>query len=258
MQPSQSPKPVAPIRSADTYSPRHSAVTTETKGVISRCQVGPSQAVIVVPDRVDTARLAATYEVVYVMSRQPHYFFDLDAIRVPHRSQIHKPYAVRRPAEGWRGPNSDTATGLDALKAAGEVGHPLGKNPGDVWTIATSSYRGAHYAVFPVALAEKAIAAGCPEYRCTACRLPWQRSLLRRLGHTAVRKALAATCSCGAPREPGVVLDPFMGSGTTALAAENLDRDWLGIELNPDFAAMARERIDSQRQKRSNEKETAA
>lgn len=57
MQPSQSPKPVAPIRSADTYSPRHSAVTTETKGVISRCQVGPSQAVIVVPDRVDTASL---------------------------------------------------------------------------------------------------------------------------------------------------------------------------------------------------------
>lgn len=56
MQPSQSPKPVAPIRSADTYSPRHSAVTTETKGVISRCQVGPSQAVIVVPDRVDTAK----------------------------------------------------------------------------------------------------------------------------------------------------------------------------------------------------------
>lgn len=60
MQPSQSPKPVAPIRSADTYSPRHSAVTTETKGVISRCQVGPSQAVIVVPDRVDTARLVLT------------------------------------------------------------------------------------------------------------------------------------------------------------------------------------------------------
>ncbi|BBX17714.1 hypothetical protein MDUV_25740 [Mycolicibacterium duvalii] len=59
MQPSQSPKPVAPIRSADTYSPRHSAVTTETKGVISRCQVGPSQAVIVVPDRVDTANLSA-------------------------------------------------------------------------------------------------------------------------------------------------------------------------------------------------------
>ena len=61
MQPSQSPKPVAPIRSADTYSPRHSAVTTETKGVISRCQVGPSQAVIVVPDRVDTAKLEGFY-----------------------------------------------------------------------------------------------------------------------------------------------------------------------------------------------------
>jgi site-specific DNA-methyltransferase (adenine-specific) len=42
---------------------------------------------------------------------------------------------------------------------------------------------------------------------------------------------------------PGVVLDPFIGSGTVAVAAERHDRDWLGIELNPQYAAMAEERI---------------
>ncbi len=193
-----------------------------------------------------TDRLAATYEFVYVLARQPRYFFDLDDIRVPHRSQLTRPYSVRRPAEGWRGPNSDTATGLDGLKAKGLVGHPLGKNPGDVWTIAPRSYRG-HHATFPLTLATKAIQAGCPAARCTRCRLPWRRQLIRRLGGTALRGALAATCECQAPNEPGLVLDPFIGSGTTAVAAENLGRDWLGVELNPDFAAIARERIAASR-----------
>jgi site-specific DNA-methyltransferase (adenine-specific) len=197
-----------------------------------------------------TDRLACTYEVVYVLARQPKYFFDLDSIRVPHRSQIGSPYAAGRPDESWRGPNSDTASGLDALKAKGLVGHPLGKNPGDVWTIATSSFRGAHHATFPLALATRAIQAGCPEARCSVCRLPWRRRLIRKLGGTATRAALAATCTCKAPSEPGLVLDPFIGSGTTAVAAEELARDWLGIELNPNFAAMAERRIAEARLKR--------
>lgn len=198
-----------------------------------------------------TDRLACTYEFVYVLARAPRYYFDLDAIRVPHRSRPSRPYTVRRrPEEGWRGPNSDTATGLAALKAAGRVGHPLGKNPGDVWTLATSSFRGSHHATFPVSLATRAIQAGCPEARCSACRLPWRRRLTRRLGGQAVRGALTATCDCAAPREPGLVLDPFIGSGTTAVAAEDLDRDWLGIELNPAFAALAEQRLRAARSSR--------
>jgi DNA modification methylase len=197
-----------------------------------------------------TDRLACTYEVVYVLAKEPRYFFDLDAIRVPHRSRIGRAYSVRRPAEGWRGPNSDTATGLDALKASGRVGHPLGKNPGDVWTIATSSFRGAHHATFPLTLATRAIQAGCPEARCSRCRLPWRRRLIRRLGGIATRSALASMCECHAPSEPGLVLDPFIGSGTTAVAAEDLSRDWLGIELNPEFAAMAEQRIAEARRTR--------
>ncbi|OFJ55642.1 DNA-methyltransferase [Mycolicibacterium grossiae] len=194
-----------------------------------------------------TDRLAATYEVVYVLAQQPRYFFDLDAVRVPHRSVRGRSYTAKRGREDWRGPNSDTATGLDALKAAGRVGHPLGKNPGDVWTIATAGYRGAHHAVFPLDLAARAITAGCPEARCSVCRLPWRRRVIRQLGGTALRTALASTCECDAPHEPGLVLDPFLGSGTTAVAAERLHRDWLGIELNDDFAALASERIASAR-----------
>ena len=56
--------------------------------------------------------------------------------------------------------------GLDRYKRLGLPGHPLGKNPSDVWTMATASYRGAHHAVYPVALPERAIQAGCPDRRC--------------------------------------------------------------------------------------------
>jgi DNA modification methylase len=46
---------------------------------------------------------------------------------------------------------------------------------------------------------------------------------------------------------PGVVLDPFIGAGTTAMEAERLRRDWLGVELNPHYRELALERIASAR-----------
>lgn len=195
-------------------------------------------------------RLNCTYEVIYVLATQQQYLFDLDAIRQPHRSPASPKRTTREPTarrETWRGPNGMTAGGLRALKARGGVGHPLGKNPGDVWTIAPGGYRGAHHATFPPSLAERMITAGCPEARCARCRLPWKRRLIRALGGTATRAALAPTCACQTAREPGLVLDPFMGSGTTAVAAEKLGRDWLGIELNPQFASAARDRIATAR-----------
>ena len=206
-------------------------------------------------------RLNTTYEVVYVLARQPWYFFDLDAIRIPHVtaaiSASTRPHRPKR-KEQWRGPNSDTVTGLAAMKANGIVGHPLGKNPGDVWTIATGGYRSAHHAIYPLPLAERMVAAGCPEARCAHCRLPWKRKLIRGLGRTATRGALAPTCACTGPSEPGVILDPFMGSGTTAVAAETLHRDWLGIELNPAFASAARQRIATTRRRPPPRPERAA
>ncbi|TQF73358.1 site-specific DNA-methyltransferase [Rhodococcus spelaei] len=193
-------------------------------------------------------RLACTHEVIYALARNPAYHFNLDSIRVPHRSTAAKHRrAVTRQREVWRGPNGDDASGLAAMKAAGRVGHPLGKNPGDVWHLATSNFRGGHHATFPVTLAARAIAAGCPEARCRRCRLPWTRRLIRALGGVATRATLGPSCDCGSPSEPGLVLDPFIGSGSTAVAAQQLQRDWLGIELNPDFAALAKDRIEAQR-----------
>lgn len=194
-------------------------------------------------------RLGCSWEVVYLFAHRPRYYFDLHAIRMPHSS---RPRPPKRPPtdyehEQWRGPNGDTVTGLAALKAAGLVGHPLGKNPGDVWTIGAGNYRGGHHAVFPIALARRAIQAGCPEARCPQCRLPWQRHVVSTADGTAALGPLAATCDCHAGREAGLVLDPFFGAGTTGLAAEQYGRDWLGIELNPDFAALAVERIASAR-----------
>jgi site-specific DNA-methyltransferase (adenine-specific) len=198
-----------------------------------------------------TDRLACTWEALYVFVRQRDYFFDLDAIRAPHQTPPTKPRRVKLhgklPAI-WRGPNTDGREGLSRMHAAGRVGHPLGKNPGDVWRLASSNYRGAHHATFPVALAERAIRAGCPEARCVVCRQPWRRPLHRAtvagLGEVATRGALQATCTCEALPEPGLVLDPFFGAGSTGLAAKQLGRDWLGIELNPDFAALAERRIE--------------
>jgi site-specific DNA-methyltransferase (adenine-specific) len=191
-------------------------------------------------------RLSTTHEVVYFFVRQRRYFFDLDAIRTPHLSAGTKPSktgsAWSVPPE-WRGPSTGKHTGLDRLKASGAAGHPLGKNPGDVWSLSTAGYRGAHHAVFPERLVERPILATCPERVCRRCGTPWMRERTKVLGRLAVREELRAMCDCGAAAQPGLVLDPFMGSGTAATAARRLGRDWLGIELNPSFAQLANRRL---------------
>ena len=85
-----------------------------------------------------TDRLNTTYDVVYFLVRSPRYFFDLDAIREPHRSsgrRSARPAADRSP--GWAGPLAGKNDGLLRARARGVPGHELGKNPGDVWRIAT-------------------------------------------------------------------------------------------------------------------------
>ncbi len=197
-------------------------------------------------------RLACGWEALLVFVKEPSYFFDLDAIREPHLSatpKVKRGMPRRRKRESWRGANADDTSGLAAMKASGRVGHPLGKNPGDVWRLPASNYRGAHHATFPIALAERAIRAGCPETRCQRCFAPWRRSVMRALvagvGQVATRHELHPTCTCVALSEPGLVLDPFFGAGSTGVAAQHLHRDWFGIELNPDFAQLAKTRIQN-------------
>jgi site-specific DNA-methyltransferase (adenine-specific) len=203
-------------------------------------------------------RLSCTYEVVYFLTRSRRYFFDLDAIRIAHRSQstgsgTRKPQAS---LANYTGPLGGSHGGIDRLKASGRVGHKAGKNPGDVWTIPTAGYRGAHFAVFPEALAERPILATCPERICVQCDEAWTRPTRTFAVHTAegprtVRETGALTrCDCFAPSRPGIVLDPFFGSGTVGVVAERLGRDWLGIELSPRYRALATQRIEAARKRR--------
>lgn len=199
-------------------------------------------------------RLNTTYEYVYLLARQADYFFDLDAIRVAHRSAGR---ASKLPKQDntvstpdWSGPLAGNNSGLARMKARGEVGHPLGKNPGDVWTIAPARSP-LHPASFPEKLAERPIRAGCPERVCAACGQAWRRGAIRRVGHLALAGSLRPNCNCGKGWIAGLVIDPFVGSGTTAVVAERLGRRWLGIELNPSFAADAVSRIAAQRESRA-------
>lgn len=195
-------------------------------------------------------RLTCSWEPIYVLTRQAHYFFDLDAIRVPHRSLRSKSgkRPLRSAPAAWAGPLAGTQNGLEVLRAQGLAGHPLGKNPSDVWTVATQAGHGGHHATFPEALVRRPIMAGTPERVCEVCGLAWQRQrVARSVGQLAVLGALRPACRCEGNYRAGVVLDPFMGSGTVAVVAEALGRDWVGIELNSDFAHTAWQRILNRR-----------
>lgn len=219
-------------------------------------------------------RLNMTYEVVYHLVRSPRYFFALDLIREPHRSSRKKSAGkeITQPPS-WAGQLAGKQDGLRRARPDGLSGHILGKNPGDVWWLPTRGFRGPHFATFPESLVTRPLIATCPEAICVECGQPWQRevtskrtSATRNGGRPSPSdrrvnryKATWSTlheigalipCGCGAPVKPGVVLDPFFGSGTVGVVAERLKRDFIGIELNPDYAALASRRLEAERAKR--------
>ncbi|MEY9861521.1 site-specific DNA-methyltransferase (adenine-specific) [Catenulispora sp. GAS73] len=206
-------------------------------------------------------RLSTTHEYLYCFTRSPHYFYDLDVIREPAVTADKQQRAGSRPnypprsavpsLGGGSTPRVDLNHGLSAMKARGVQSHPLGKNPGDVFNVSTASYHGAHFATFPVELVRRPLLASCPERACTNCGAPWLRAQHSMTGGQAIRGSLHPGCECRASWQPGLALDPFIGAGTVAVAAERFGRDWVGIELNPKFAGMAEERIAEDRARRT-------
>lgn len=205
-----------------------------------------------------TDRLSTTHEVIYFFTRQPRYYFNLDAIREPAITATHKGRSGRTsypPRDavpslgGGTAPRVDLNQGLSAMKTTGQESHPLGKNPGDVWQLATASYHGAHFATFPVELVRRPLLSTCPERVCTTCGTPWQRTMQHINGRRLATGPLRAACPHADWRR-GRVFDPFIGSGTVAVAAETHGRDWLGIELNPVYAELAKQRLADLRRAR--------
>ena len=102
--------------------------------------------------------------------------------------------------------------------------------------MATANFKGAHWAPFPEQLITRPLLAGCPERFCIACGVAWQHAY-------GTREPPQPMCACQAGWRPGLVLDPFIGSGTAGVAARRHGRDWLGIEINETYAALATTRI---------------
>jgi DNA modification methylase len=173
-----------------------------------------------------TDRPTSSHEHVFLLSKAARYYYDADAIRQPLAESSVQRFAQDIEAQA----GSERAHGGEKImkavcKGDKQRGHSrrrdgfndrwdsvtkaeqmaCGSNARDVWTIATQPFSGAHFATMPPELAERCIKAGT------------------RPGDT--------------------VLDPFGGAGTTGLAADRLNRDAVLIELNPDYAALAKARV---------------
>jgi len=190
-------------------------------------------------------RLTNSWEYVFHLVRTRNYFYDLDAIREPLKSSARR--SIPRNPDIGLGTLAAPRIGLARMALEGRSGHPLGKNPGDAWVLPTGRRVGGHIATFPESLVRRPILATAPEQVCTACGRPWRRST-RRVTYLAGRAQTRPLlpCGCGSATRPGLVLDPFAGSGTTLKVARELGRDALGIELSPSFAALARDRTGLQ------------
>lgn len=165
-------------------------------------------------------RCTKAHEYIFLLSKSERYFFDADAIREPWEGEAAKAVAMGTKEVGQRGINASARRGLTGgqatqFKKQGHSGYfgadgkcllnPLGANKRSVWKVATRPYKGAHFATFPPSLIEPCVLAGS--------------------------------------RQGDVVLDPFMGSGTTAAVALQHGRQYLGCELNPEYGPLQQERI---------------
>lgn len=161
------------------------------------------------------SRPTTDHEYVFFFTKSPEYFYDADAVREPHitfsensRMRGGRGHFGRRGSTPEAGKNGGTSNLHDGRWD--QAFHPLGRNKRTVWSIPLSKFREAHFAVFPEALVETCLQAGCPP--------------------------------------GGLVLDPFVGSGTVPLVARRLCRDYLGIDCVAEYCEMARRRLASSQQ----------
>ena len=227
-------------------------------------------------------RFTVDFEYVFLFTKNKKYYFEQQfEAQAPHtlvafKNGIRPDYPKRKnnPENIKEG---KTVQGVNTPNAI----LPNGRNKRTVWRINPQPFKDAHFAVFPEKLVEPMIKAGCPSLVCDSCNKPWDSDLDISYTHRARHgkpemgsyvgnqhkkitdkkvmangrendyrmdkhtKVLSVTprCDCDAPTRAGIVLDPFVGSGTTALVARKLNRHYIGIDLNEDYVTMANKRL---------------
>lgn len=151
-------------------------------------------------------RCTKSHEYIFLLSKSERYYFDAAAISEPVTSTKGNARTFRGGGAYTGGRSHDNSAQVERESHGNRENQTGRRNKRDVWTVSTNGFRGAHFAVFPEKLIEPCILAGCPE--------------------------------------GGTVLDPFAGSGTTGVVAKRLGRDFIGCEINPDYAQMATDRIE--------------
>lgn len=174
-----------------------------------------------------TDRPTKAHEYLFLLSKSERYYYDAAAIAEPV-SDTPGAHAWRRI---WKRELATRPDGSDATASASHGGSGGFRNRRSVWTIATQPFAEAHFAVMPEALVEPCILAGTSaKGGCPTCGKAWGR-------------VVEPSCSCGVDPVPDTVLDPFAGSGTVGVAALRHGRRFVGIDLKPEYAVMARRRI---------------
>lgn len=164
----------------------------------------------------------------------------------------------------------------DKYSTGEEVDYGVGKgikNKLSVWKIVPARYKGSHFATFPIQLPENCILSGSPIACCPKCKKNVIRNVVKKRLPTRPGKSVKNTgnplvdgnkdalrhvsiiikndferqCVCDCETAPATVLDPFSGAATTGLAAIKHDRNYIGIELNPEYVKLSLERLNEYR-----------
>lgn len=149
-------------------------------------------------------RCTKAHEYIFLLTKSEKYYYDAEAIKEEATSISPAGNKTHKYADAYASGSSEEHRTKAGLVALAGVEWER-RNKRSVWTMGTQPFAEAHFATFPPELPETCIKAGCPP--------------------------------------GGIVLDPFFGAGTTGLVAERLQRDCIGIELNPAYAEIARRRI---------------
>jgi len=221
-------------------------------------------------------RFTNSYGPIFMLTKNKKYWFDLDAVREPFTAPLNRwgGNNVKIPENTKWNDAREKERWQMSIRDSESRPNPSGKNPGDVWTLPTSPFPEAHFAVFPEAIPERTIKCSCPKEICTECgkarvRITepseryqdllgksWHPHLddekrgnsRKGLGHlegvTAEYETIGwTTCNCNAEFRPGIVLDPFLGSGTTMKVARRLGMSCIGIEINPKYVEMVKKEV---------------